>query len=100
MSCIFVIANWPSTRIDHWNALLKARAIENQCYVIGVNRIGVDANDLAYNGNSHIISPSGVELCTGTPQDELIVADINLDEVAKVRREFPFLGDMKDVHRI
>jgi len=93
--CIFVIANWPETRIDHWNTLLKARAIENQCYVVGVNRIGTDANGLTYPGSSHVFSPSGVNLCTGGPQDELVIADIDLSQVAKVRSEFPFLSDMR-----
>lgn len=93
--CIFVIANWPSSRIEHWNTLLKARAIENQCFVIGVNRIGIDGNDLMYPGNSHIISPSGQDLCSGSSQDELIIADIDLGQVDEVRNEFPFLDDMK-----
>ena len=95
VDCIFVIANWPATRIDHWNTLLAARAIENQCYVIGVNRTGTDANGLAYPGNSHVFSPSGVDLCAGNSQDELVIADIDPSEVAKVRSEFPFLSDMR-----
>ena len=95
VDCIFVIANWPTTRIDHWNALLKARAIENQCYVVGVNRIGTDANGLNYPGNSHVFSPSGQDIFTGNSRDELVIADIDLNEVAKVRSEFPFLSDMR-----
>ncbi|MFC1978437.1 nitrilase-related carbon-nitrogen hydrolase [Chloroflexota bacterium] len=95
VDCIFVIANWPSTRIDHWNALLAARAIENQCYVVGVNRTGIDANGLNYPGNSHVFSPSGQDICTGNSRDELVIADIDLSHVAKVRGEFPFLSDMR-----
>jgi len=95
INCIFVIANWPATRIDHWNTLLKARAIENECYVIGVNRTGTDANGLSYPGSSHVFSPSGVDLYAGNSQDELVLADIDLSEVAKVRNEFPFLSDMR-----
>jgi len=95
VNCIFVIANWPSQRIDHWNALLAARAIENQCFVIGVNRTGTDGNNLSYPGNSHVFSPSGQDICAGNSQDELIIADIDLSEVAKVRNEFPFLSDMR-----
>jgi len=95
VECIFVIANWPETRINHWNTLLAARAIENQCYVVGVNRIGTDANGLSYPGNSHVFSPSGVNLCAGNSGDELVIADIDLSQVAKVRNEFPFLSDMR-----
>jgi predicted amidohydrolase len=95
VQCIFVIANWPVERIDHWNSMLKARAIEDQCYVIGVNRIGTDANGLTYPGNSHVFSPSGVDLCAGNGQDEMVIADIDLNEVDKVRSEYPFLNDMR-----
>ncbi len=50
---ILNVASWPSTRIDAWDTLLKARAIENQCYVFGLNRVGNDGNKLQYNGSSH-----------------------------------------------
>ena len=93
VECIFVIANWPAERIDHWNSLLKARAIENQCIVIGVNRIGYDGNDLSYPGNSRAFSPSGQNICAGNAKDELIIADIDLSEVTKMRSDFPFLDD-------
>ncbi|MFC1950874.1 carbon-nitrogen family hydrolase [Chloroflexota bacterium] len=95
VECIFVIANWPEPRIEHWSALLKARAIENQCFLVGVNRIGSDGNGLSYCGNSHVFSPDGDVLCTGSAQDELVVADIDLEQVKKIRRQFPFLDDMR-----
>ena len=95
VECIFVIANWPSDRIGHWNSLLEARAIENQCYVIGVNRIGVDGNNLSYPGNSHAFSPSGKDIREGNSQDQLVLANIKLSEVARLRSEFPFLTDMR-----
>lgn len=100
VDCIFVIANWPETRMDHWNVLLKARAIENQCFVVGVNRTGTDENGLSYTGNSHVFSPSGVDLLTSSQTDELVIADIDLSEVAKMRSEFPFLSDMRDINEI
>ena len=94
VECIFVIANWPDVRIEHWSALLKARAIENQCFLVGVNRIGSDGNGLTYCGSSHVFSPAGDLLCTGSAGDELVFADIDLAQVKKVRSQFPFLVDM------
>ena len=91
---IFIIANWPEPRIEHWSALLKARAIENQCFIVGVNRIGSDGNGLTYSGNSHVFSPAGDLLCTGSASDELVMADIDPDQVKEVRSQFPFLDDM------
>ncbi len=92
---VFVIANWPVTRQMHWEALLKARAIENQCYVVGVNRIGQDGNGLEYGGGSHVYSPSGEDLSRGDKNQEYIVTEIDLSLVNKLRKEFPFLDDMK-----
>jgi predicted amidohydrolase len=59
---IIIIANWPAKRVDHWNALLKARAIENQCYIIGTNRIGIDGTNLEYAKSSRVINANGVDL--------------------------------------
>lgn len=56
---ILYVANWPEKRINHWDALLMARAIENQCYVLGVNRVGIDNNQLSYCGHSKLIDPNG-----------------------------------------
>lgn len=85
---IFVIANWPSSRKDHWETLLKARAIENQCFVIGVNRIGADA-DNTYSGSSVIYNPFGNVVCSGNDTDELITGEIDPSEVFRIRSEFP-----------
>lgn len=93
VQAIFVIANWPAARKEHWEALLKARAIENQCFVIGVNRTGSDANGILYSGDSSIYDPSGRELCNGSA-DEFITCTINPGEVAETRAMFPFLKDM------
>ncbi len=92
---IFVIANWPSSRIEHWKTLLRARAIENQCFVIGVNRTGKDGNGIAYPGCSCIYDPSGEMLLTGDEKEELLIAEIEPSEVQRIRKEFPFLKDMK-----
>jgi len=53
------IANWPERRANHWKILLQARAIENQCYVVGVNRVGTDGNGLTYSGDSTVVDPTG-----------------------------------------
>jgi predicted amidohydrolase len=73
-AAIFV-ANWPDRRALHWKALLKARAIENQCYVAGVNRVGVDGNDHRYSGDTCIIDPMG-RLVAGMSNKETIVTAI------------------------
>jgi len=91
---LMVIANWPDSRQAHWEALLKARAIENQCFVIGVNRTGRDENGLGYEGGSSILSPLGEVLAYGAPHQIAIHARLDLDEVAAVREQFPFLKDM------
>ena len=92
---IFVIANWPDSRKDHWETLLKARAIENQCFVIGVNRTGKDGNGIRYAGASHVYGPTGKDICTGGRREQFIVCEINPEEVRKVRCRFPFLDDMR-----
>ena len=96
VSMIFVIANWPDSRIDHWNALVKARAIENQCFIIAVNRIGTDGNGLSYSGGSQIINPMGQQVESLFMDEELIIIDIDERETDFVRERFPFLKDLKE----
>lgn len=88
-----VIANWPVKRIEHWKALLKARAIENQCYVAAVNRVGTDPGN-EYNGFSSIISPLGEELVAVADKEMISGTDISLDGLMDVRKRLPFLNDM------
>ncbi|ETR71322.1 MAG: carbon-nitrogen hydrolase family protein [Candidatus Magnetoglobus multicellularis str. Araruama] len=95
VALIFVIANWPEVRQHHWESLLKARAIENQCFIIGVNRTGKDGNDLIYAGGSHVYHPTGESLSRGGKNQTYLVTELNIDDVANVRKEFPFLEDMK-----
>lgn len=91
---IFVIASWPESRQSHWEALLKARAIENQCFIVGVNRIGTDGNNRQYAGGSMIISPLGEQLAYGGKTDQQINAIIEPEQTLQVRQQFPFLVDM------
>jgi predicted amidohydrolase len=92
---IFVIANWPTERVEHWKALLKARAIENQCFMIGVNRTGVDGNGIRYPGSSCVIDPMGNVICSDRESDEYLVCEFDPARVNEVRSQFPFLRDMR-----
>ncbi len=92
---IFVVANWPNSRQRHWEALLIARAIENQCYVVGVNRIGKDGVGQKFNGSSMVIDPLGEVLLHTNKTNEYSVCDLSLNKVAMVREKFPFLSDMR-----
>ncbi len=92
---IINIANWPIKRIEHWNALLKARAIENQCFIIGVNRVGIDGKSNKYNGCSSVFNPLGDEIAFVENEEKIIKAEVDLSEVEKVRNKFKFISDIK-----
>jgi len=86
--------NWPQARTEVWNTLLKARAIENQAYVVGANRVGVDGNSIAYSGNSQLIDPKGNVLASVEEFTENIVAaQFSYSELNKFRTDFPVLND-------
>jgi len=91
---ITVIASWPVARIQHWVTLLQARAIENQAYVIGVNRCGTDPT-LTYNGRSLIVSPKGDILADAGNGESVISTDLKRDELLAYRKDLPFLADMR-----
>jgi len=88
------IANWPDTRIEHWRTLLKARAIENQCYIIGVNRVGDDPK-LHYPGYSSVFDPMGNEIISAADDEKVLSVELNKEYVREVREKYPFLDDMK-----
>ncbi|MEY4791268.1 MAG: hypothetical protein RIT34_75 [Bacteroidota bacterium] len=90
---LLYVANWPSKRILHWDSLLKARAIENQCYVLACNRVGNDANQLNYNGHSQAIDMFGNELLAPQEQEGLYVVHISADALIEGRNNLPFLKD-------
>jgi predicted amidohydrolase len=87
------VANWPDKRSIAWNALLKARAIENQCYVAGVNRVGNDAKGIHYEGESQIIDYEGNILAYNKAQECVIEAGIELKSMQAFRRAYPFIKD-------
>ena len=91
---VYVVAEWPEKRIDHWQTLLRARAIENQCFVIACNRVGSDPNN-EFGGCSLIIDPWGDILSKGSRSEELVTAEINLQEVEKVRKQIPIFQDRR-----
>lgn len=91
--CFICIANWPENRINHWNSLLVARAIENQSYMIGVNRIGVDGENLRYIKSSKIVSPNGDILLPESINEEMDIYSLDKNTVAMIRKEFPVLQD-------
>lgn len=89
-----VIANWPAARENHWVTLLQARAIENQAYVLGVNRCGDDPW-LTYSGRSLIVDPRGAIIADAGNAEGLISATIDLEDLAIYRRTFPALQDIR-----
>ena len=89
-----VPANWPERRRHHWTGLLQARAIENQAYVVGVNRVGT-GNDLAYLGDSRIIDPWGEILSGAAGQEALLLADLDAGRVREARERFPLFQDRR-----
>lgn len=90
-----VVANWPATRQAHWDALLRARAIENQAYVIAANRVGTDGNGHDYRGGSAIIDPLGETLATAFDAPAVLTADVDAATVKDVRAQFPFATDRR-----
>ncbi len=91
---IINIANWPITRIQHWKVLLQARAIENLCYVVGVNRVGVDPT-ADYNGLSCVFNPFGEEIISIKNEENIFSVDVNKDIINQVRNKFHFLDEIK-----
>jgi omega-amidase len=90
---LLYVANWPEKRSNHWDALLMARAIENQCYVVACNRVGQDANDLTYNGHSQAIDMFGNYLVAPLEQVGFFVVDLSYDTLIEGRKTLPFLKD-------
>ena len=89
-----VIASWPKSRADHWKTLLKARAIENQCYVVGVNRVGDDPKS-QYSGDSSVYGPFGEEIINAGSSEGLFFAELSKTAVLNTRKQYPFLNDRK-----
>jgi len=87
------VANWPETRSTAWKTLLRARAIENQCYVIGVNRVGTDGNGKYFSGDSMAIDPLGEILYHKKDEEDICTTTLNKEHLQVVREKFPFWRD-------
>jgi omega-amidase len=90
---LIVVANWPEKRALHWRTLIPARAVENQSYVIGVNRVGHDGNEVYHSGDSTCISPNGDVVYYKRDEEDVYTFTINPAELIKIRRALPFLKD-------
>ena len=89
-----VPANWPEARREHWRALLRARAIENQAYVVGVNRVG-SGGGIDYSGDTCVIDPLGELLGTASRTETIVLADVSTEHVTATRDRFRFLPDRR-----
>lgn len=89
---LIYVANWPERRNTAWKTLLQARAIENQAYVIGVNRVGNDGNNIYHSGDSMVIDPMGTLLFHQAHDEVVHIAELHLEQVQQVRTQLPFLS--------
>lgn len=88
------VANWPERRILHWKVLAQARAIENLCYVIALNRVGTDGNGIYHSGESQVIDPAGNVLYYKAHEEDVCTLTLERSLLTKARRMYPFLRDM------
>jgi omega-amidase len=87
------VANWPERRSTPWKTLIHARAIENQCYAIGVNRVGNDGNNIYHSGDSSLIDPLGEILYRKSNEEDIFTTTLERSRLDEVRKNFPFLKD-------
>lgn len=92
--CYIVVANWPQKRREHWTTLLRARALENQAYVVGVNRVG-RGGGLDYSGDTRIFDPWGEALGAAAHAETMVLAEVDPQVVADARSKFPVLADRR-----
>ncbi|MCG3420947.1 carbon-nitrogen family hydrolase [Oceanobacillus jordanicus] len=96
---LYVVAEWPAKRIDHWKALLISRAIENQCYVVACNRVGADPNN-QFGGHSMIVGPWGEILEEADDEETILYSELDVEQVDDVRQRIPIFSDRRpDIYR-
>lgn len=93
---LIYVANWPEKRNTAWKTLLQSRAIENQCYVIGVNRVGNDGNNIYHSGDSMVIDPLGEILYHKVQDEDIFTITLDKEHLKNVRERFPFWRDADD----
>ncbi len=92
---VLLVAQWPLRRVDHWRLLAQARAVENQYFLAACNRVGQDPGSAPFGGHSLIVGPWGEVLAEGGEQSDLLQAELDLEEVQRVRNLFPVLPDRR-----
>jgi predicted amidohydrolase len=90
---LIYVANWPERRIHAWKTLLHARAIENQCYVVGVNRTGHDGNNIYHSGDSMVVDPMGEIIYTKAHEEDVFTVTLHKDKLEEIRTKLPFWKD-------
>jgi omega-amidase len=93
---LIYVANWPERRNHAWKTLLQARAIENQCYVVGVNRVGNDGNNIYYSGDSMVVDPMGEILYTKAHEEDIFTVTLQREKLEEIRAKLPFWKDSDD----
>ncbi|MBB6451948.1 putative amidohydrolase [Salirhabdus euzebyi] len=97
---LYVVAEWPKPRIDHWRALLISRAIENQCFVVACNRVGTDPKN-EFGGHSLIVGPWGEVIVEAEDKETILYGEFNPEEVDKVRETIPIFTDRRpDLYKL
>ncbi|WP_436517837.1 amidohydrolase [Ekhidna sp. To15] len=95
---VLYVANWPDTRVNAWDTLLKSRAIENLAYAAGVNRVGDDEASKSYNGHSGVYTPKGEELAFSEGKEVILTTTLSAEEMHAYRKDFPFQADADDFY--
>jgi predicted amidohydrolase len=90
---LIYVANWPERRVHAWKTLLQARAIENQCYVVGVNRVGNDGNNISHSGESMVVDPMGEVLYIKAYDEDVFTVTLHKEKLEEVRTKLPFWKD-------
>ncbi|HLL43534.1 MAG TPA: nitrilase-related carbon-nitrogen hydrolase, partial [Segetibacter sp.] len=90
---LIYVANWPERRSQMWKTLLQARAIENQCFCIGVNRVGTDGNGIYHSGDSMVVNPMGEVLYHKPHDEDIYTITLQKEELEKIREKMPFWKD-------
>lgn len=90
---LIYVSNWPKIRIQAWDILLKARSVENMCYTIGVNRVGLDNNNLEYNGHSQVVDFIGNYMLEPQETEDVFIVELNKEILLETRKKFGFLND-------